>query len=104
MEITGERYSPQIPVPEISYEHWHRYLYASQFVAGKSVLDLACGEGYGSNLFAQTAARVVGVDVSQEAIHHASSVYMRPNLAFERGSASAIPIAGDAVFDVIVSF
>jgi hypothetical protein len=44
---TGERYVPQIGV-EIKLEHLHRYHWAAQFSGGKSVLDIACGEGYGS--------------------------------------------------------
>jgi 2-polyprenyl-3-methyl-5-hydroxy-6-metoxy-1,4-benzoquinol methylase len=44
----------------IGYEHLHRYAYATQFVQKKRVLDLACGEGYGSYLLARTAECVVG--------------------------------------------
>ena len=67
MEHTGERFLPEIDGAYISYEHWHRYLFASSFVAGKSVLDVASGEGYGSALLALTAASVVGVDVAEDA-------------------------------------
>ena len=48
---TGERYVPQIG-GEIELEHVHRYLWAEQFAHGKSVLDIACGEGYGSEILA----------------------------------------------------
>ena len=41
MDFTGERYVPELEWPEISYEHWHRYLFATQFVQGKRVLDIA---------------------------------------------------------------
>lgn len=104
MESTGERYSPEMRDPQISYEHWHRYLYASQFVKGRVVLDVACGEGYGSNLLAEEAERVVGVDISQEAIGHAVIKYVRENLTFRVGSAAAIPLMEGGGFDVIVSF
>ena len=49
LEFTGERYIPDLKEAQISYEHWHRYLYASYFVKDKVVLDIACGEGYGSD-------------------------------------------------------
>jgi GT2 family glycosyltransferase/SAM-dependent methyltransferase len=104
MEFTGERYVPNLDWPEISYEHWHRYLFASQFVAGKKVLDIACGEGYGASLLAATARTVVGVDLEPETIEHAANTYRRPNLEFRCGSADAIPVEGEAVFDVVVSF
>lgn len=54
----------------IELEHLHRYLLACKAVAGKTVLDIASGEGYGSSMLAQTAHKVIGVDVSQEAVLH----------------------------------
>ncbi|NWG20752.1 MAG: methyltransferase domain-containing protein [Chloroflexi bacterium] len=104
MKITDERYQPIINVPEHAYEHWHRYLYALQYVKGKVALDIACGEGYGSDLLAEYAARVIGVDISEDAIKHASSRYVRHNLEYRCGRAGSIPVEGEGVFDVIVSF
>jgi SAM-dependent methyltransferase len=104
LEFTGERYIPTLDSPEISYEHWHRYLYASGFSEGRTVLDLACGEGYGSNLLSLNAQTVIGVDISQETINHAASKYIRDNLEFKVGSAGSIPIEGTEIFDLIVSF
>jgi GT2 family glycosyltransferase/2-polyprenyl-3-methyl-5-hydroxy-6-metoxy-1,4-benzoquinol methylase len=104
MEFTGERYIPNLDAPEISYEHWHRYLYATQFVKDKVILDIACGEGYGSYLLAQYAKHVVGVDINVETINHAISSYSRENLEFKVGSLSHIPFQDEAIFDGIVSF
>lgn len=104
MEFTGERYLPEIDAAEISYEHWHRYCWAAQFVAGKRVLDIACGEGYGTSFLAEHASEVVGVDISSEVIAHASQAYFKANLHFYSGPADAIPIEGAALFDVVVSF
>jgi len=68
------------------------------------VLDLACGEGYGSALLARHAASVTGVDVSQQAIEHAKRAYAKlRNIQFVVGSATAIP-APDAGIDVAISF
>src|SRR5256885_16823278 len=69
MEFTGERYVPSMR-GQIKYEHLHRYAIASQLVAGRDVLDLACGEGYGANLLAKRAASVIGVDNSQYIISY----------------------------------
>lgn len=104
MEFTGERYFPELDSPEIGYSHWHRYLYACQFIVNKVVLDVACGEGYGSHLFAQTARKVIGVDIDKESIGHAASKYQKENLSFIVGSVSDIPIEGENLFDTIVSF
>ena len=55
LEWIGERYlpfvDPKISGAEMHYEHLHRYYFALHFVKNKEVLDLACGEGYGSKLY-----------------------------------------------------
>ena len=102
MDFTGERFVPHVE-GDIRLEHMHRYLAARRLVHGKRVLDIACGEGYGSDLLAGAAAAVVGVDIDELSIAHARSTYVRPNLRFLRGDAIAIPI-GDATIDVVVSF
>lgn len=100
----GERYVPEFTTASISYEHWHRYLFASEFVHSKAVLDIACGEGYGTFYLSTSAEKVLGVDISAETIHQASSKYIKSNLEFIHGSATKIPVDGEHVFDVITSF
>ena len=64
MEFTGERYVPSLR-GKIYHEHVHRYAIAARFCAGKRVLDIASGEGYGSALLASRARlRLVGLGVS----------------------------------------
>jgi glycosyltransferase involved in cell wall biosynthesis/ubiquinone/menaquinone biosynthesis C-methylase UbiE len=104
MEFTGERFLPDLNFPEISYEHWHRYLYAAQFVKGKNVLDIACGEGYGSSLLAQSAGHVIGIDIDPKTITYASSKYIQSNLEFKVGSLDNIPLGDDTSLDGIISF
>jgi SAM-dependent methyltransferase len=103
LEFTGERFVPGI-AGEIAHEHWHRYAFARRWVEGKRVLDVACGEGYGSALLSQVAAHVVGVDIAEDTIAHARAAYAtRPHLRFDQGSAAALPLP-DASVDVVVSF
>jgi ubiquinone/menaquinone biosynthesis C-methylase UbiE len=103
LEFTGERFLPGI-AGEIAHEHWHRYAFARRWVEGKRVLDVACGEGYGSALLSQAAGTVIGVDIAESAIDHARAAYATlPNLRFEHGSATALPLP-DASIDVVVSF
>lgn len=103
LPFTGERFTPEC-VREMWYEHWHRYAFALPAMAGKRVLDCACGEGYGSAILAQRAASVAGVDLSAEAIAHARQRYGNvSNLQFHQGNALALPFA-DQSFDAVVSF
>jgi len=99
---TGERYVPGVE-GQIALEHLHRYAVACELASEKVVLDIACGEGYGAGMLAQTAQNVVGVDISSEAIKHASAKYPQNNLRFIVGSCAAIPFA-DNSFDLVVSF
>lgn len=99
---TGERMVPGV-TGKILYEHLHRYAVACELVHGRRVLDLACGEGYGSNLLASHATQVTGVDNSAQAINHARRSYTRPNLTFVEGDCGEIPLANNSV-DCVVSF
>lgn len=103
-EFTGERYLPSLDWPEVSYEHWHRYLWVSPLAAGRRVLDAACGEGYGSDFLARAAAHVTGVDVSEAVIEKARRKYQRANLSYVCGSVASLPIEGAQLFDLAVSF
>jgi ubiquinone/menaquinone biosynthesis C-methylase UbiE len=88
---------------ENAIEHLHRYALASTYVKDKIVLDIASGEGYGSNLLSVHAAKVTGVDIDAASVKRAMDVYKKNNLQFKEGSADAIPLADSSV-DVIVSF
>jgi glycosyltransferase involved in cell wall biosynthesis/ubiquinone/menaquinone biosynthesis C-methylase UbiE len=102
MDFTGERFVPQIH-GNIELEHMHRYLMACDLAAGKDVLDIACGEGYGSARLARSARQVCGVDISNEAVVHAGANYAADNIRFLVGSCEAIPLPDRSV-DLVVSF
>lgn len=104
---TGERYlpgkSPRDIGAEIHYEHLHRYLFARHFIEDKNVLDLACGEGYGSFLLSQKAKMVVGIDIDKNAIEHAKNKYSKNNLTYLEASFFEVPCRSMS-FDIIVCF
>lgn len=102
MVFTGERFVPE-KTGNIELEHFHRYLAASEIVAGKEVLDIASGEGFGSEILSRSAARVIGVDIDHSAVAHANARYGNEKLSFIEGNAAEIPLADDSV-DVAVSF
>jgi 2-polyprenyl-3-methyl-5-hydroxy-6-metoxy-1,4-benzoquinol methylase len=98
LALTGERTLPD--VPEENY--WFRrhlvvYEWIAQRLAGKRVIDMACGEGYGADVLARTAAAVVGVDANPEAHEHARLRYRRGNLRFARDLVESFSEHADAV-------
>lgn len=104
MEFTGERLIPELSKDLIYAEHMARYIFASQLVKGKVVLDVACGTGYGAHMFSNKGARkVFAVDISQEAIDHARRMYGKENIEFITGDAEKIPLP-DRSIDIVVSF
>lgn len=103
MEFTGERFIPT-ETGEIRHEHLHRYAWCERLVRGRDVLDIACGEGYGSAMLSRQARSVKGVDIARSAVEHASERYRDiTGLEFMRGDAAQIPL-GDQSVDVVVSF
>src|SRR5689334_12156293 len=102
LEFTGERFVPGI-AGGIAHEHWHRYAFARRFVPQRRVVDVACGEGYGSALLAASAATVTGIDIDAATVAHAARQYGAANVRFAVGSAAALPLP-DASADVVVSF
>ena len=103
LTFTGERFVPGI-AGEIVYEHVHRYAFARRYAAGKRVLDVACGEGYGSAILAASAKQVTGVDIDAATVAHARERYAsHANLSFVEGSATKLPLP-DASVDLAVSF
>jgi len=103
LPFTGERFIPGTR-GEIWIEHWHRYHFARRWAVGQRVLDVACGEGYGSALLARTAKSVVGIDISPDAIAHARKTYAEVgNLEFREASCTALGLPDGSV-DVAVSF
>ena len=102
-KFTGERFIPT-EQGEIRHEHMHRYGWVLETVQGKDVLDIACGEGYGSALIATRAHSVIGIDIDKGVIEEAAQRYRDiHNLIFETGNATAIPLES-ASLDVVVSF
>lgn len=102
LEFTGERLTT-LTQGEVRHEHLHRYFFALQFCAGKRVLDIASGEGYGSALLATVASEVIGVDIAADAVRHAAENYAANNLTFLCGDARRMPVATGSI-EAVVSF
>jgi 2-polyprenyl-3-methyl-5-hydroxy-6-metoxy-1,4-benzoquinol methylase len=86
LELTGERTLPDVPAENYWFRrHLAVYEWIGARVIGRRVIDMACGEGYGSEVLSRGATSVVGVDANPEAHEHARLRYQRQNLTFERG-------------------
>ena len=103
MKFTGERMIPDENRHDAIYaEHLNRYFFASHFVKNRTVLDIASGSGYGSEILQKAGARrVYGVDIAEEAIEFGKELYK--DVEFRKGSVEDIPLQ-DGEVDVIVSF
>jgi SAM-dependent methyltransferase len=84
-------------------DHLERYELARFYAAGKRVLDIGCGIGYGSDLLADAARQVDAVDLYAPGIAYAQEHYRRPNLLYRVGDAFALGFDNHS-FDLIVSF
>lgn len=103
--LTGERLDDDHVLygPDLA-RHRAAYCYAIERVRerggadGCRVLDLGCGNGYGSAELSDAGARVVAFDrIPPEAQHR------RPALAYVRGDLGGVPLA-ERAFDLVVSF
>lgn len=109
LEATGERviedaYRESLGGYVIYLMHIASYQFARHYCAGRNVLDLGCGSGYGAASLADIAASVTAVDVSEEAVAFASDRYRAANLRYLKiDEERPLPFA-DARFDVILSF
>jgi 2-polyprenyl-3-methyl-5-hydroxy-6-metoxy-1,4-benzoquinol methylase len=85
LALTGERTMPDVPAENYWYRrHLAVYEWIAERCAGLEVVDMACGEGYGTDVLARRARSVTGVDANPEAHEHARLKYTRPGVTFVR--------------------
>jgi ubiquinone/menaquinone biosynthesis C-methylase UbiE len=99
-----ERWVPGFCNPHTHKEHVFRYDWVKDFVRGKSVLDIACGTGYGSFKMAEEggALSVKACDIDEKTVKYASIRNRHPRINFEVGNAETISFQNE--FDIITSF
>ncbi|MFC1548559.1 class I SAM-dependent methyltransferase [Candidatus Omnitrophota bacterium] len=103
LNFTGETYIPGKTPKRIEDDHLERYRFASRFVKGKYVLDIACGAGCGSRMLAEAGASSVdAVDISDDLIKYAICNYAAPSISYIQDNIYSFN-PGE-LYDVIVCF
>jgi SAM-dependent methyltransferase len=82
--------------------HLKAYEQITVLARGKTVLDLGCNNGWGTQVISHEAQRVVGVDVSQKAVDEARRLAVGGNVEFQRYDGKHLPF-NDGVFDLVAS-
>jgi len=98
LALTGERTLPDVPEENYWYRrHQAVYDWVAARCGGLDVVDMACGEGYGTGILASVAKSVTGVDANPEAFEHARARYGRPGVEFVRDLIDSYTQECDAV-------
>ncbi|MDY6995159.1 MAG: class I SAM-dependent methyltransferase [Actinomycetota bacterium] len=102
LPLTGER-----TVPGVAEEnYWFRrhevvYRRLADRCHDRVVLEAGCGEGYGADLIADVASRVIGLDYDTSAVEHVRARY--PRVDMRQGNLADLPLPPESV-DVVVNF
>jgi len=94
---------PEKTDPRFFAQHLAAYTFTRPHAAGKRVLEVGFGEGYGSDYLAQVAQEVTGIELAPGNIPRAAGKYRRPNLRFLQMDATALSFP-DGAFDLACSF
>jgi SAM-dependent methyltransferase len=102
LPLTGERTVPGLAVENYWFRrHEVAYRHCEDLCAGQEVLEAGCGEGYGADLIASVARRVVAVDYDATTVSHVRRRY--PRVQVMTANLAALPMP-DACVDVVVNF
>lgn len=78
-------------------------LFVTEYIAGKEVLEIGCGSGYGANELSDSVSGIVAIDISEKVISHCHDRYRKDNLVFMKADGLKLPFK-DGSFDIALSF
>jgi toxoflavin synthase len=100
----ARHYKASKTLPFREYIEWYTYNKLLGNISQKSVLDLACGEGfYSRRIKRKDAKRVVGVDISEEMIKLAKRQEDRQLLGIEYFVSDVMGLGKIGSFDLVVA-
>ncbi|MFV0494964.1 methyltransferase domain-containing protein [Mycobacterium sp.] len=102
LTLTGERTIPDLDIENYWFRR-HEVVYErlAPRCAGREVLEAGCGEGYGAELIARAAARVIAVDYDAAAVAHVRARY--PRVQVHQANLTDLPLP-EASVDAVVNF
>jgi len=82
-----------------------RYEFANKFIKDQDIVcDFACGTGYGTEILAKKAKKVIGLDIDAETIQYCKKAYKNKGIDFNLIEPNEISNKYKHKFDVIVSY
>src|SRR5271167_127566 len=102
LTLTGERTIPDLDIENYWFRR-HQVVYQrlAQHCAGREVLEAGCGEGYGADLIAGVARRVIALDYDEATVAQVRARY--PRVEVIHGNLAELPLPDHSV-DVVVNF
>ena len=102
LTLTGERTIPDLDIENYWFRR-HEVVYQrlAKHCVGRDVLEAGCGEGYGADLLAGVARRVVALDYDAAAVAHVGNRY--PRVEVMQANLAELPLPTASV-DVVVNF
>lgn len=102
MMLTGERTIPDLDIENYWFRR-HEVVYQrlAERCVGREVLEAGCGEGYGADLIAGVARRVIAVDYDESAVAHVRARY--PRVDVMQANLARLPLPDSSV-DIVVNF
>lgn len=102
--IWKRRWQGKISLPHLVRSPWRkglieRYNFCQPYAEGKRVLDIPCGVGWGTS-FLRGTRRLVGIDLSEEAIDYATQHYS-DTAEFQVGDMTQLAFQ-DESFDLVI--
>lgn len=82
-------------------QRWIYEAIAKDWCIGKSVIDLGCGVGWGTNILGREAIGAYGLDISGESINFANQMFGNQKIKFDTSNVILEEIRPTATFDIV---